>query len=183
MYLDIAVVLIIFISAFVGWHVGFMRGLLGFFSNILSAVVAISCANPVAGVLDAWFGVSKYLGRLVSGQGKFITVLICAIVIYAFVRLLFFLLSRLALLIKKKDKKFDTADKIGGVFLGVVKSVFSMCLFCVTFYLLTAVPFMGAAVDWFFKGSTVGSFIYDITVEIIMPIFGSVQAAIFGGSG
>jgi len=178
MYLDIAICLILALSAFLGWRRGFMRGILGFTASIISLVAAIFTARPLAKLLDRWFNLSEHLSSLIKGQGSFLNFLLCIILIYATIYLIFFFVHRAIRKVKEKNKRLDKVDKIAGILLGLAKGTLSICMALLALYLLSSIPFMDKAVDWMLNKSTIGKFMYGITADIVAPIFGAIESAI-----
>ena len=178
MYLDIFICLFILLSAFLGWRKGFMRNILGFIASIISLVIAIFASKPLAGLLDKWFNFSEHLSKLIKGQGSFLNFLICIIVIYTIVYLIFFFINRAIRKAKEEHKTLDKADKIAGIFLGIAKGFLSICMMLLTLYFLSVIPFMGKVVDWLLNKGVIGKFMYETTAKLIAPIFGALEAFI-----
>jgi len=176
MYLDIVICLFLALCAFLGWRKGFMRSIVGFVASIISLVAAIFAAKPLANLFDKWFNLSAHLG----GQGRFINFLICIVLIYTIIYLIFFFVHRAIKKAKQDNKTLDKADKIAGIFLGLVKGTLSICMTLLTLYFLSVIPFMEKVVEWLLNKSAIGRFFYDLTVKIITPILGAVEAAIKG---
>jgi len=161
MYLDIAVCLLMLVSMFLGWRRGFLRGCLGFISSLVGFVAVIFIAGPMAGSLGTWINAAPWLLTIIS-----------CVIIFAVVWIVFFILGRFVKRIKRDSKALDKADKIGGIFLGAAKFFVSLCMTFVSLHLLTGIPFMVDVCDWLFSGSVICRPIYDLTVDIIVPLFG-----------
>ena len=161
------------LGAYLGWRKGFLRGVLGFAAAIVSLTVAILCAKPLARLLDKWFGFSGAVGALPN-------MLICGVVVYLLIWFAFFIVMRFVRRAKEKNKKLDKADKIGGIFLGIAKTLVSVSMFFLTLYLMSSVPFASKIGDWLLKGSVIGQFIYDVTLKIVVPIWKALEGAAGG---
>ena len=167
MYLDIGLGVFLLLFMFLGWRKGFMCGILGFVAGVLALVVAIFAAKPISGLTH------------LSDKTKY-GVLICGVAIYIFIRLLFWGIMRLVKRAKKKNKKIDRADRIGGIFLGIAKYAVAVVSLFIFVYLLSVVPFVDKSVDWLLKGSHVGRPILNLVVKYIIPFLGSVTTSVVG---
>lgn len=67
-WIDIGVLVLILIFGIVGISRGFLRSLLALFSSLVTLILAIWLAKPVAGVVDSLFGLSNaFAGMLEPG--------------------------------------------------------------------------------------------------------------------
>jgi len=158
MYLDIAICIFFFVCLIIGWHVGFMRAVVGFFATFISLAVAIFTARPIAG----------FLSNLVGMNNHFINILIVGVVVFIFLRVTFWFVSRFISKIKDKSQGIDTIDKFAGLVLGVAKFVLGMITFFSIIHLMSAIPFVNQVNDWLFDRSTIGEYIYRL-VQRILP--------------
>jgi len=180
MYLDIIICLFLLLSAFLGWRKGFMRSIVGFVASIISLVIAIFAAKPLAKLFDNWFSLSEHLSSVIKGQGSFLNFLICIILIYTIVYLIFFFVHRAIRKAKEKNRTLDKADKIAGIFLGIAKGILSICMTLLTLHLLSAIPFMEDVTNWLLNKSVIGEFFYNLTAKIVTPILSALEAAVKG---
>jgi uncharacterized membrane protein required for colicin V production len=177
MYLDIGICVFLLLSVALGWYKGFMCGIVSFVSGLVSFMVAIFTASPVAGLMNRWFGLSAEFDKILDGKGQFINVLICGIVVYLVCRLVFFFIARFIRKIKDRSKVIDKVDKIAGLFLGAAKGFVSIAGIFVMLYLLTSVPFVNSAVDWLLQNSAVGKFFYEASIKYVVPLLGNLTAS------
>jgi uncharacterized membrane protein required for colicin V production len=165
MYLDIGLGVLMLLFMFLGWRKGFLCGILGFLAGVVALVAAIFAARP--------------LNDLVHISGKY-GVLICGVAIYVFIRLVFWIIMRFIKRAKKKNKKIDRADRIGGIFLGLAEyAVFVVGIF-IFFYLLSVVPWVGKSVEWLLDKSYVGKPIFTFVVKHVIPFLGEVTTSVVG---
>lgn len=67
-WIDIALFVILAIFAIVGFARGFLKSLIALFGTLLTLVVAILLAKPVAGLVDSWFGLSTVFQHMIEGS-------------------------------------------------------------------------------------------------------------------
>ena len=172
MYLDIAICIYLVICIAIGFWRGFMRGIIGFISGTLSFMAAFFMAKPLAKLAQNWFGMSKALNKILTNNGNFLSMLIWGIIVYLICRLIFYFIGKVIKRIKERNAGIDVADRIGGIFLGLAKGIFSIAMIFVTLYLMSSIPLVDKLADWLLKGSHIGKFIYGLTEKLVIPWFG-----------
>jgi uncharacterized membrane protein required for colicin V production len=178
MYLDIGLSVFLFVCLALGWFKGFLNGIIGFVSGVLSLAAAIVLAKRVSNLLDKWFHIVAELNKLVKGTGPWLSVLLCGIAIYLLCRLFFWGTAKAIRKFKEDHKLIDQIDRIAGLFLGLAKCALGVSILFIVVYLLSSIPFMSHTVDWFLKGSKIGKYLYDNVVKFIIPLIGGIKAAI-----
>jgi len=149
-----------------------MGGIIGFVAGTASLVAAIFAAKPLAGVI----------GSLVKIDAN-LCVLICLVVVYVFVRLVFWGLQRLIRRVKEKHRAIDRVDKVAGLFLGVAKCAVGLVMFFAAMYLLGGISFVATARDWLMTttlDSVVGKAIYDLIEKHLADTARWVMAKVVG---
>jgi len=148
-----------------------MNGVVGFVAGVVSFIVAVFTAKPLANMLAGW-GVNMRSGFLI---------LICLVVVYVIVRLLFFVLSRYIKKIKEGNRVIDKTDKIAGVFLGGAKWLMSVIVLLTTLHLLSAAPFIADVRDWLLDSGAIGKAMYRaIVVDFVVPLLGDLAKHVIG---
>jgi len=180
MYLDIGITIFLFICLALGWFKGFLNGIIGFISGALSLAVAIACAKGTSKIMDKLFHLTAELNKVLKGQGRWISVLICGIGIYLLCRLFFWGTAKAIKRFKEDHKLIDQIDRISGFFLGLAKCALGLSIIFIAVYLLTSIPFMHNTVNWFLKGSRVGAYLYHLVEKFLIPLIGSLKAAFAG---
>lgn len=72
--LDIVLICLIALTAFIGFSKGFINTLLSLVGNLGSLIASFFLAKPLVGLLNSWFGLSGAIsGKLTSQIGKFFT--------------------------------------------------------------------------------------------------------------
>ena len=160
-----------------------MAAVVGFVSGLLSFAIAVFSARPLANLMDKWFNMSASFSGFLSGNGRFISLLICGGVVYLICRLVFWVIAKFIIKIKEGNKVIDKMDKIAGLVLGIAKCIVSVCMMFVTIHLLTSIGFMATFRDWLLNGSYIGSFIYGLVERLIFPLLGDLLADAFAGAG
>jgi len=178
MYLDIAICLILGLFLFLGWRTGLLRGLIGFVASTAALIIAIFNAKPLAKFLDKQVNLANHLGDLTGGNGKFISTLVCGVIIYILIRLLFFIISKVIKNVKEKSKAIDTIDKVLGLVLGTAKFLLVLCMVFIPIYLLSSISFIEKAINtWLLDKSVIGKFFYNLVIDLIIPLFGDLNAS------
>ena len=179
MWLDIVVCILFAGCAVIGFFVGFMRGIIGFVSGTVSFIAAIFLANPLAKLLNNWFGMDRLL-EIGNINGRAINTLICFATIYGLFYLFFFLINKLIIKIKKDNKHIDRADRIGGIFLGIAKGFLTFCTIATIVYLLSTIPFIDEWVSAALKNSVITGFLYNIAKTLVWPLIKTFASNLFG---
>ena len=188
MIADIVVGLMILVCVLLGWRIGFLRGILGFVSSLVCAVISILLARPLASVLDSWFGWADQLGGLFTGegaleswasrQGFLFLILICAVAIFIALRLTIFILRKKILRLKEASKAFDRLDKLLGLALGVVKFVLLACVLSTLIAILSSMEMFPGIHESIFEGSVLAAWVYDVSIMIIAPLMLALNAEV-----
>ena len=178
MYLDIGISIFLFICLALGWFKGFLNGVIGFISGALSLAVAIACAKGVSKVVNKWFHLAAQFDKILKNNGNWICILVCGIGIYLLCRLFFWGTAKAIKKFKEEHKLIDQIDRIAGLFLGLAKCALGLSILFIAVYLLSAIPFMHNTVNWFLKGSRVGKYLYHAVEKFLIPLIGSLKAAI-----
>lgn len=63
-WLDIIIIVLVVIMAFIGMYRGFLKSLLHFFGTIVTLVFAIWLSRPFSLLLESWFGLNSALGKV-----------------------------------------------------------------------------------------------------------------------
>ena len=66
-WIDIAVIVILIISALIGVSKGFLKSLIGLFGTVVTLALAIWLAKPAADLINGWWGLDATFGGLVNG--------------------------------------------------------------------------------------------------------------------
>ena len=66
--IDIVVLVLLLLTALIGFWKGFINSLLSFFSSALSLTAAFFLAKPLASLMNNWFKLGATIGNAVSGQ-------------------------------------------------------------------------------------------------------------------
>ena len=174
MVLDIVIGVLLLLFVAFGYWKGFMNGVIGFVASAISLVIALFLAKPMANLADSWFNLSKVLGdAIMTSLGRPLNILICGVIAYILVRILFFFLTRMVKRVKEENKAIDVIDKVLGLFLGFAKFSLMICTLFIVITLLQDIPLLGKFLNpegWFFKDSHLGKFIYeDIFLKLLWP--------------
>jgi len=146
----------------------FMNSIVGFIAGLVSFMVAVSTAKPFSNMTSKWFNMPGW-----------IHVLICMVIIYAIVRLLFFILTKFVRKIKDDNRVIDKIDRIAGIILGVAKCTVCLAMFFLILSLLSHLSFIVDINAWLFKKSLIGEFLYNFVVDYIKPLLGPLAAAVW----
>ena len=173
MVLDIVLVLAFLACLAYGYYRGFMGAVVGFGAKLITLILALALASPIATLINNWFNLSRSFDGILGGAGgHFITIFICGAAVYILFRLFFLTISRFIRNAKRENRAVDRLDKIAGVLLGVAKFFSAIILLSTITFLLSVIPLVGNSVDLLFSGSTVGLFLYNLVVEHALPNFG-----------
>ena len=181
MWLDIGIIIFFLISLSAGWRTGFIRGLLGFVSNIVAIVVALAFARPFANLLDFMFNTNERFDGLPAVSGAFLNFLLALCTLYIVVRILFFALGLVIRLVKRRNQRLDRMDKIAGIFLGFCKWAISLVVFFVILHFTSNIPLVGNAIAWLFTAglweSVLGTAVSDFTLWWALPVLERIQVS------
>lgn len=136
MWLDIVLLVLIVVCAFVGLFKGFFDSILSLFGNVVSLIIAYFLAKYVASFLNATFGVNTYIAKLLEKWGvneggligfsrdrlaNIITLVLSIIIVWILLRLVIMLLSRIFSSVTDNSSTISGMNRLFGFLFGAIK--------------------------------------------------------------
>ena len=187
-WIDIVIIAILGLFALIGFWKGFFDGILSLCSIFVSLLISIKVANPFANLIrkvvdiDGWFNTllenQFHVGdsMVVFGNSyprekvaTFLTVLLCGILIFIFIRCLIALLKNLFKSITSKSLTLSGINRLLGLLLGAIKGGVLVVLVLSVCSIITSlgVPGLSTVISNNLDNTKVGKFAFTYVDKFI----------------
>lgn len=187
--IDVALILIIVVSAIIGIVKGLFDSVLSLIGTGIALAIAVFTAKHVSNFLNGIINIEQFLldkidaadeaktgmveffgGKLSFSNvevAKFGVWVITVIVIFLIIKLALFILSKLFESVVKNSPTISGINRVLGLIFGAIKGVFSVAVILAICSLASNIPFIGTTVNDKIEETKVASFAYKYVDDFV----------------
>ena len=181
--IDGLIIAIILICAIFGIVKGLFNSVLGLISTGVALAVSVFTAKYVSGFLNSTFNLeSLFLGKLTTGGdtltlfgqtlpasdvAKFCVWILTVILIFAIIKLVIYILSKLFEKITKNSPTMSKLNRILGLVFGILKGAATCIVILVVVSLFSEVPVVGKSISDGIANTKIANVVYEYVDDFV----------------